>query len=188
MLQLSKAARSWLLDSARAAVTAAGRKETFAAPSLPAKLSSEDRSGLERPHPAFVSLHKHGRLRGCVGHIGSDTPLLRLVPEMALAAATQDGRFPPVSAEEVPELEIEISVLSTFFPIRPEDVIPGTHGLLVRQGICRGLLLPQVAKDAGWDAVRLLRETCRKAGLDQEAWKHGASIEGFTVDIISGSC
>ena len=188
MLQLSKSARHWLLEVARSAVVAAGRGETCPMPSIPSAFSPEDRSELERVHAAFVSIHKRGRLRGCVGQVGSDTPLVRLVPEVARAAACQDARFSPVSAGEVADLEIEISILSAFFRIRPEDVIPGTHGLLIRQGIYRGLLLPQVAKEGGWDATRFLREACRKAGLDPEAWKHGASIEGFTADIISEPC
>ena len=185
MLPLSSAARRWLLDVARAAVAAAGRGEAFAAPQVPAEFSPADRHELEQPRPAFVSLHKHGRLRGCVGHIGFDTPLPLLVPEIAQAAARNDARFPPVLPDEVPELEVEISVLSSFFPIEPDQIVAGTHGLLVRQGLHRGLLLPQVATAAGWDAPRFLREACRKAGLDPDAWKHGATVEAFTADIIS---
>ncbi|HYM11257.1 MAG TPA: AmmeMemoRadiSam system protein A [Bryobacterales bacterium] len=184
MLPLSSAARRWLLEMARAAVEAAGWGEPFQAPQAPPDLPPTDASELERPRAAFVSLHKQGRLRGCVGHIGFDTPLRQLVPEMAQAAARDDARFDPVSPEEVRELEIEISVLSDFFPIEPDQVIPGVHGLLARRGIHRGILLPQVALEHNWDAARFLSETCRKAGLPFDAWKRGATIEAFTADII----
>ena len=184
MSPLSSAARRWLLEQARAAVEAAGRRQAYLAAEVPHELGSEDRRELERPKAAFVSLHKHGKLRGCVGHVAFDTPLKQVVAEMAQAAALDDTRFPPVSASEVPDLEIEISVLSSFFPIRPEEVTPGVHGLAVRQGWRRGLLLPQVATAQQWDAKRFLSETCRKAGLEPEAWKHGAELEGFTAEVI----
>ena len=185
MSPLSSAARRWLLQQARAAVEAAGCRQAYRVPEIPSELGPEDRQELERPQAAFVSLHKHGKLRGCVGHVAFDTPLKRVVAEMAQAAALDDTRFPPVTAGEVPNLEIEISVLSPFFPIRPEQVTPGVHGLAVRQGCRRGLLLPQVATAQKWDAERFLSETCRKAGLEPEAWKHGAEVEGFTAEVIS---
>lgn len=185
MLLLSSAASRWLLDLARSAVAAAGRREALPSPQIPPELPASDRHELEQARAAFVSLHKQGRLRGCVGHVGFDTPLLRLVPEIAEAAASHDARFPPVSAEELPDIHVEISVLSPLFPIRPEEIVPGTHGLLVSRGFHRGLLLPQVATAAGWDSLRFLRETCRKAGLDPDAWQHGATLEAFTADVIS---
>lgn len=185
MLPLSSAAQHWLLGLARRAVEAAGRGETFLAPQLPADLSPPDREELERPRAAFVTLHKEGRLRGCVGRINADTPLLLLVPEMAQAAALEDARFAPVSLDELSEIQLEISVLSPFFPIRPEDVVPGVHGLFVRQGLHRGLLLPQVASCYHWDAARFLSEACRKAGLTPDAWKRGAILEAFLADVIA---
>jgi CDP-diacylglycerol--glycerol-3-phosphate 3-phosphatidyltransferase len=184
MLPLSSAARRWLLDLARAAVDAAGRGEPIPAPEVPPDLPLADQTELARPYAVFVSLHKQGQLRGCVGHIGFETPLRQLVPEMAQAAALDDARFDPVSPEEVPDLDIEISVLSRFFPIEPDQIVPGVHGLLARRGIHRGILLPQVALEHNWDAVRFLNETCRKAGLPPDAWTRGATIEAFTADII----
>lgn len=185
MLPLTSAARRWLLQVARRAVEAAGRRETMRPPRPPAGLPPSDRVELERPQAAFVTLRKQGRLRGCVGHTGFDTPLTRVVVEMAQAAAREDNRFPPVASDEVSDIQLEISVLSPFFPIDPDRIIPGTHGLMVRQGSERGLLLPQVASALHWDSVRFLRETCRKAGLDPDAWKHGALLEAFTAEVIA---
>jgi AmmeMemoRadiSam system protein A len=185
MLPLSDAARCWLLDLARRAVEAAAAGEAFCCPAPPSDLSSSDRDELARPHAAFVSLHKQGKLRGCVGRISRDMPLAYTVPEIAQAAAREDARFRPVALVEVPEIRVEISVLSAFFPVRPDQIIPGVHGLVVRQGVHRGILLPQVAAACRWDAARLLRETCRKAGLSADAWKGGVALEAFTAEIIS---
>jgi AmmeMemoRadiSam system protein A len=187
MLLLSKAGRLWLLGLARQAVEAAARGHPFRTPPPPAELPSSDREELERYRAAFVSLHKQGSLRGCVGHTATDLPLRIVVAEMARAAATDDTRFPKVTPDEVVEIEVEISVLSPFFSIQPEQIVPGKHGLLVRRGLHRGLLLPQVAAAHQWTAARLLEETCRKAGLSPDAWKHGASVEAFTADVICDS-
>ncbi|MBI3666097.1 MAG: AmmeMemoRadiSam system protein A [Acidobacteria bacterium] len=184
MSPLSRAARRWLLELARGALEAAARGESFQAPPPPSELSATDREELRRPCAAFVSLHKLGELRGCVGHVAFDTPLAEVVGEMAQAAALDDDRFPPVTPDEVPEIDIEISLLSPFFPIRPEQVIAGTHGLLVRRGLYRGLLLPQVATAYHWSGEQFLGEACRKAGLPQDAWQHGAALEAFTAEVI----
>ncbi len=185
MLPLTSAARCWLLGLARRAVEATGRSEQFLLPPFPSDFCSCDVQELQRPRAAFVSLHKKGRLRGCVGRISADTPLFQLVPEMALAAACEDERFSPVAADELPDIVFEISVLSPFFPIRAEEVVPGLHGLLVRQGLRRGVLLPQVAAFYAWDSTRFLSETCRKAGLPGDAWQRGATVEAFVADIIA---
>ena len=95
------------------------------------------------------------------------------------AAATHDPRFPPVSPDE--PLLIEISILSPFFPIRPEEVRVGLHGLHVRLGDRSGLLLPQVAVEWGWDAPTFLERTCRKAGLSADAWR-AAELRAFTAE------
>ncbi len=184
MLPLTSNARNWLLVSARSAVEAAARGEVPVISEIPPEIPASDRPWLEQPHPVFVSLHLEGRLRGCVGHVGLEIPLRCLVPEMAYAAACEDARFEPVTAEEAPSIEIEISILSPFFAIRPEEIIPGTHGLIVRQGRRRGILLPCVAAEHNWDAVRFLCETCRKAGLAPDAWQRGAIIEAFTAEVI----
>lgn len=184
MSPLSDQARRWLLDLARGAISAATRGEASASPQIPPELPESDRQRLAEAHGIFISLHKHGELRGCVGHLALDAPLYELVTETAAAAALDDIRFPPVASEEIADLHVEISVLSAFFPARPEEIVPGKHGLLVRHGQQRGLLLPQVASERKWDAVRFLRETCRKAGLPSNAWKQGAIVEAFTAEVF----
>jgi AmmeMemoRadiSam system protein A len=136
---------------------------------------------------AFVTLHKQGNLRGCVGYIESAKPLYQTVRECARAAALQDMRFDPVEPEELPLLHLEISVLSPLEDIAPENIEVGRHGLLISLGYQRGLLLPQVAVEWKWDAERFLRETCRKAGLPQDAWRSGARIQAFTAQVFAES-
>lgn len=136
---------------------------------------------------AFVTLHKRGRLRGCVGYIESAKPLFQTVRECALAAALDDRRFDPVEPEELPHLHLEISVLSPLADIAPEQVEVGRHGLLVSRGYLRGLLLPQVAVEWNWDRERFLSETCRKAGLPEDDWRRGARIQAFTAQIFAES-
>ena len=98
----------------------------------------------------------------------------------------QDPRFAPVAAGEIAALEIEISVLSPLESIRPEDIRIGEHGLVVSRGKFRGVLLPQVAIEHGLSVERFLEETCRKAGMERNAWKlPGTQIQGFTAEIFS---
>ena len=139
---------------------------------------------LGSPGAAFVTLTKRGRLRGCIGYTEPVAPLFKVVQECAVAAATEDPRFPPVTAKEIPELHVEISVLTPLFPIRPEEVVVGRHGLLVTQGRMRGLLLPQVPVEQGWDRETFLDQTCGKAGLPPSAWRHGATLQGFTAEVF----
>lgn len=184
MSRLSSEGRRWLLGVARAALEAAGDQERFQTPRPPADLPEADRKELERPLAAFVSLHKADELRGCVGHVEADLPLRQVVAEMAQAAALDDTRFSPVTRQEIAEIDVEISVLSPFFPITREEIVPGVHGLAVRQGRRRGLLLPQVAATLHWNAEQFLEETCRKAGLPRDAWKRGAVVEAFTAEVF----
>jgi len=171
-----------LLTLARQSLTAAVADQPLDLAALSAQLPSDE---LRRPAAAFVSLHSHGRLRGCVGYIEPRKPLYETVTEAAVAAALHDRRFNPVTEVEVPELELEISVLSPFFAVAPGDVRPGEHGLMVSLGSQRGLLLPQVASEHGWTRERFLEETCAKAGLERDAWKHGARLEAFTAFVFS---
>ncbi len=135
---------------------------------------------------AFVTLERDGELRGCIGHLAADKPIARVVQDMAIAAATQDPRFPAVTWAELPGLEIEISALSSFQRVTdPGEIRVRRHGLVVSEGRRRGLLLPQVAEREGWDAETFLGATCRKAGLPLDAWKRGATIEIFTADVFS---
>ena len=133
---------------------------------------------------AFVTLTKNGRLRGCIGYTEAVAPLFKVVQECAVAAATEDPRFPHVSPEELPSLRVEISVLTPLVPIRPEEVVVGRHGLMVAQGGMRGLLLPQVPVEWGWDRETFLDQVCVKAGLPPSAWRHGATLRAFTAEVF----
>src|SRR5271166_2542565 len=133
---------------------------------------------------AFTSIYLRGELRGCVGYVLPTSPVYRAVAETARAAAFDDNRFPPVTAEEAPHLEIELSILSCPQPIPPEAVEVGCHGLLINMHGRRGLLLPQVPVEHNWDRVTFLEQTCRKAGLPIDAWRSGAAIEGFTAEVF----
>lgn len=139
---------------------------------------------LKEPGAAFVTLTRRGRLRGCIGYTEAAAPLYRTVQECAIAAATEDPRFPPVTAREVDDLHIEISVLTPLLPIRPEEVAVGTHGLMILKGSRRGLLLPQVPVEYGWDRETFLDQLCVKAGLPRGAWREGAELFGFTAEVF----
>jgi AmmeMemoRadiSam system protein A len=123
---------------------------------------------------AFVTLHKSRSLRGCIGYAEPAKPLFCSVRECAFAAALHDPRFEPVVPDELPDLHIEISVLSPLQVIAPEQIEVGRHGLIVSLGPRRGLLLPQVASSWKWDRSRFLEEACVKAGLPRDAWNRGA--------------
>ena len=111
-----------------------------------------------------------GSLRGCVGTVSPREPLHLTVASMAKAAAFEDTRFPPVASDEFDSVTIEISRLTPMRSVRPDEVVPGRHGLLVTRGGIRGLLLPQVATDQGWDRRTFLEHTCMKAGLPPDSW------------------
>jgi uncharacterized protein len=136
---------------------------------------------------AFTSLHLHSELRGCVGYVQPTCAVYRAVAETARAAAFDDNRFPPVTEEEAPQLEIELSILSPAAPVSAEKIEIGRHGLLITWHGRRGLLLPQVPVERGWDRITFLEQTCRKAGLSADAWKKGATIEAFTAEIFGDS-
>jgi AmmeMemoRadiSam system protein A len=132
----------------------------------------------------FTTLYLNRSLRGCVGYALPVAPLYLAVAETARAAAFEDSRFPPVSRAEAPGLEVSLSVLSPLSPIRPEDVDVGRHGLVVSVGANRGLLLPQVPVEYGWDRETFLRQTCHKAGLPSDAWRKGVLLESFTAEVF----
>jgi AmmeMemoRadiSam system protein A len=142
---------------------------------------------LNQKYGAFVTLHKNMSLRGCIGYVEGVYPLQQTITELALAAAFEDPRFPPVQKEELPDLHIEISILSPLKIIKSTDEIEiGKHGLIVEQNFFRGLLLPQVATEYNWDAMTFLRQTCLKAGLPEQAWKDkNTIIKIFTAEIFS---
>jgi AmmeMemoRadiSam system protein A len=140
---------------------------------------------LAEPRGAFTTLHIESKLRGCVGYVVPLYPLHKTIAETAAAAAFQDDRFPPVTKAEAPLLQIEISILSPLKPISPEDVVLGKHGLVISRGSFRGLLLPQVPLEWGWDREAYISQTCRKAGLPPDAWRMGATLEAFTAEVFS---
>jgi AmmeMemoRadiSam system protein A len=179
---LKDADKEALLKVARLALEASlmNKKEP-----APAALSEEllSRKG------AFVSLHNRKELRGCIGQIYPDQELYRIVQHCALGAAFEDGRFSSVTLEELKNLEIEISVLSPLRLIQSiEEIMAGLHGLYIVQGYHRGLLLPQVATEYGWDRIEFLEHTCLKAGLPRSAWKDPkTAIHVFEAEIFSES-
>jgi AmmeMemoRadiSam system protein A len=139
---------------------------------------------LAEPRGAFTTIYLHGLLRGCVGYVLPVVSLYRTVAETARAAALEDTRFSPVNLEEAPALEISLSVLSPLKVMRPEEVEIGVHGLVVSHGGRRGLLLPQVPVEHQWDRVTFMEQTCHKAGLPLNAWKQGATVQGFTAEVF----
>lgn len=137
-------------------------------------------SVLARHDGVFVTLKRRGQLRGCIGRVTADVPLTRSVADLARSAAREDPRFEPLRPDELPGLHIEITVMSPLEPIGgPEDVEIGRHGLVIQRGFNRGLLLPQVATEQGWDARTFVEHTCTKAGLPTDAWMHGAELSCF---------
>lgn len=142
---------------------------------------------LLRPAGAFVTLHKRGRLRGCIGTFQADEPLAVIAVRMGVAAAVQDPRFPPVTVRELDECDIEISVLSPPRSIAsPDEIEIGAHGVQLGKGMQRAVFLPQVAPEQGWDRDTMLEHLCRKAGLPAEAWRgRGVDFEVFTAEVFS---
>lgn len=135
---------------------------------------------------AFVTLRQKGILRGCIGFIESTLPLYQTVIQAAIYAAVKDIRFNPVSLEELPEIEIEISVLTSLTRIHsPSQIQVGHHGLVIEKGAQKGLLLPQVATENGWDRLTFLRQACLKAGLSPDAWRRGAKIYTFEAQVFA---
>jgi AmmeMemoRadiSam system protein A len=168
--------RVLLLAVAREAILArlgAGRTKTL--PTADAALNA--------PGAAFVTLRKGHSLRGCIGFVHAVKPLVEAVAHCAVSAAMADPRFPPVRAEELPGLSLEISVLSPLAALPdPSALEVGRHGLFISKDGRHGLLLPQVAVEYGWDRLTFLRQTCVKAGLPTEAWAQGADLRTFTVE------
>jgi len=178
-MDLSTADQELLFRVARESIRAHLKGETAPLPQATSPL-------LSQPRGVFVTLNRRGRLRGCIGYLEAVKPLLPAVQEMAVAAAFGDPRFPPLREDELADLEIEISVLSTFQRIAKVDEIQvGRHGLYLEQGASRGLLLPQVATEYGWDRLTFLKQTCVKAGLPPNAWEDPTTrIFVFSADIL----
>jgi AmmeMemoRadiSam system protein A len=134
---------------------------------------------------AFVTIHRRGELRGCLGRIEVDAPLAETIAHLAAVVSDSDPRFPSVSAHELPDIDLEISVLTPEREIQSIDEIEiGRHGLVVEQGRRRGLLLPQVASEHGWDRETFLGHACLKASLPRDAWRHGARLFVFEAQVF----
>ncbi|MBN3037806.1 MAG: AmmeMemoRadiSam system protein B [Candidatus Omnitrophica bacterium] len=147
----------------------------------------EDNPDLMKEMGAFVTIHKQGRLRGCIGNIIGRQPLYLTVRDMAIEAASNDPRFPAVASDELKDIDIEISVLSQ--PKKVEDVNQiemGVHGVIVKRGYASGVFLPQVATETGWQREEFLSNLCaHKAGLDPLAWKQeGTELYSFTAQVF----
>jgi AmmeMemoRadiSam system protein A len=176
---LTPSQKETLLDLARRAVQARVAGGRPAAPS----------SGVELPSAsgAFVTITRHGELRGCLGTLEPRGTLAEDVVRCAADAASEDPRFSPITTSELPELSIEVSVLGPLEAVDPGDagaIVIGRHGLVAEQGHRRGLLLPQVASERGWTVEAFLQQTCRKAGLAADAWQHGARIWRFDAEVF----
>jgi AmmeMemoRadiSam system protein A len=177
-MALSPEARRELLRIARDAVDAAVHGRSYD--------PHAEAPGTDLPAGAFVTLHRYGELRGCIGQIEARQPLADTVANCALAAAVRDPRFPPLTARELGAgTDIEISVLTPMQHVTSvEEIEVGRDGLLIQLGARSGLLLPQVATEWGWDRDTFLAHACRKAGLPIDAWRHGAEIFRFQAEIF----
>jgi AmmeMemoRadiSam system protein A len=142
---------------------------------------------LAEPRGVFTTIYSGRKLRGCVGFPVPTLPLFKAVAETARAAASEDPRFAAVSLPEARSLRISISILSPLTSITPSEIEIGRHGLVISQGSRRGLLLPQVPVEHGWDRNTFLEQTCLKSGLAPDAWRTGAHVEAFTAEVF-GDC
>ncbi len=181
MFQLSETDQQLLLKTARSSIY---EYLSDRAPRLPNVTSGV----LTEPRGAFVSIHKDGQLRGCIGNVHPSMPLIRTISECAITAAVGDPRFLPVTLSELLQVDIEISILSPMEKIESiESIEIGRDGLLITKRNARGLLLPQVATSYGWSREKFLAETCRKAGLSPGDWKEDATIFRFTAHVFGES-
>jgi AmmeMemoRadiSam system protein A len=161
-------------DGLEAAVT--GRPRT--------PIAGEDAGALARDAACFVTLYERGQLRGCIGTLEPIASLAESTREMAKGAALRDPRFRPVTPDELPEIHLSVSVLSEPRPLSsPDDFQLGRDGLIVSRGQRRGVLLPQVAAERGWDFYTFVAQTCVKAGLPSDAWKDPDT----KIEIFSGT-
>src|ERR1700734_1941629 len=182
--EFSSAERTQLLNLAHQSILSALEPGPQQRPEQPEIPPEPPTIHLAELRGVFTSLYLRRALRGCVGYPFPPTSLYRAVAETARAAAFEDNRFDPVTLDEMPSLQIELSVLSPPRPIVADAVEVGRHGLLIRASALRGLLLPQVAVERGWNRLHFLQKTCRKAGLPLDAWQKGATLEAFTAEVF----
>jgi len=178
VMVLSEAQKKKLLTIARESIEhylTTGEEKTW----------SNTDPGLDVPCGAFVTLKDHGRLRGCIGQVEAAAPLFETVARCAVSSAVRDPRFPAVTANEIPDLHLEISVMTPPQPVTAVDnIVVGRDGLMIQKGYNRGLLLPQVPTEWGWDREEFLQHLCRKAGLGPNEWKSGAKIWNFQALVF----
>lgn len=172
-----------LLGIARSSIAAALQQQFTGTGRMPGIHPSEE---LLRPGGAFVTIRIDRELRGCIGYMESHLPLAGVVAEVAVKAALDDPRFPPLALHELDLVNLEISVLSPLHRIyNKDDIRVGTHGLMLELGFSKGVLLPQVAAEYGWDAEEFLEAVCRKSGLHTLAWSDpDAKISVFNAEVI----
>ncbi len=177
---LSPAACRWLLDFARRTL-----EQYLTSDTTP--LARDYPAELGRLQGAFVTLTTKGhRLRGCIGHLQSDTPLAVTVGAMTVQAAVHDSRFAPMTAREIPTVSIEISVLSVPQPVSgPDRIILGRDGVILSKNGRSAVYLPQVATEQGWNLEQTLTHLSRKAGLPGDAWRHGARFQTFQAQVFA---
>ncbi len=179
---MNDAQKRTLLKVARDAVAAAVKGEAISVPQT-------EETELEARCGCFVTLKNGQRLRGCIGNFTSDRPLIELVAEMAKASATSDPRFfsDPITAEELDQLDIEISVLSPLQrTMDPLSLRLGVDGIYIKRGYATGCFLPQVATETGWSKEEFLSYCCsHKAGLPADAWKDPKTeVYLFTAEVF----
>ncbi len=163
-ITLTEEERKILLTVARQSVTSALEGRPYDPPAPKGNLRSK--AGV------FVTIHtRNGSLRGCIGQLVGKANLIDTVKDVALSSAFHDPRFTPVKRGELQDLVFEISILSPFQLAKPEEVVPGTHGIYLKNGFFSGLLLPQVATEQGWNRLQFLDHGCRKAGLPEGCWQ-----------------
>ena len=173
---IAEADRRRLLDLAREALVARIRRTTAPRPL----------DDLETPASGvFVTVHCGSDLRGCLGTLDAREPIAEAVARLAADVAHMDHRFEPIKEHEIVEVVIDLSVLTPPEIVDdPSDIVVGRDGLIVEHGASKGLLLPQVAAEHGWDRETLLAQTCLKAGLAPDAWRTGATIFRFEAEVF----
>ena len=178
-IELNAKEKQLLLEIARQAVVQGVRTGKD-------QVEPREEKALNQRNGCFVTIRQNGRLRGCIGNFQSEQPLFREVASMAVASATRDPRFYPMKEADLGNFTLEISVLS---PLRKaeslEEIEVGRHGLYIEKGFYRGVLLPQVATEHGWDRQTFLEQTCIKAGLPTNAWEaDDAEIYLFSAQVF----
>lgn len=178
--ELNQQEQKIALDIARQTLAASFSDGAY---SLPADLPAV----FKEKRGAFVTLRAGGQLRGCIGIFEGRENLAETIKEMAMAAAFDDTRFPPLTADELEKIKIEISVLSPMRRVASaEEIELGKHGVYVSRGWQSGVYLPQVAEETGWGKEKFLDSLCQeKAGLPKNCWRDGsAELSVFTAQVF----